>query len=37
MGAYRMQTAASAALLLVGLSFALFWIFDTLGKRHAAS
>jgi len=37
MGAYQMQTAASAALLLVGLSFALFWIFDTLGKRHAAS
>jgi thiamine transport system permease protein len=37
MGAYRMQTAASAALLLVCLSFALFWVFDTLGKRHAAT
>lgn len=37
MGAYRMDTAASAALLLVCLSFALFWAFDTWGRRHAAS
>lgn len=37
MGAYRMQTAASAALLLVTLSFALFWGFDQWGRRHAAT
>ncbi|RUS58873.1 thiamine/thiamine pyrophosphate ABC transporter permease ThiP [Pseudorhodobacter sp. E13] len=36
MGAYRMETAASAALLLVALSFALFWAFDQWGRRHAA-
>lgn len=35
MGAYRMEAAASAALLLVLLSFALFWIFDHWGRRHA--
>ncbi len=35
MGAYRMDDAAAAALLLVTLSFALFWAFDTMG-RHAA-
>ena len=35
MGAYRMEAAASAALLLVGLSFALFWAFDRIGSRHA--
>jgi thiamine transport system permease protein len=27
-GAYRMEAAASAALILVTLSFALFWAFD---------
>jgi thiamine transport system permease protein len=35
MGAYRMDDAAAAALLLVTLSFALFWAFDSTG-RHAA-
>ena len=28
MGAYRMQSAAAAALVLVALAFGLFWIFD---------
>ncbi|MFV0492126.1 MAG: thiamine/thiamine pyrophosphate ABC transporter permease ThiP [Pseudorhodobacter sp.] len=37
MGSYRLETAASAALLLVGLSFALFWLFEDLGRRHAQS
>ncbi len=37
MGSFRTQTAASAALLLVMLSFGLFWIFDTWGRRHAAA
>lgn len=36
MGAYRMDDAAAAAVLLVALSFALFWAFDTAG-RHAAA
>ncbi|WP_420023160.1 thiamine/thiamine pyrophosphate ABC transporter permease ThiP [Cereibacter azotoformans] len=36
MGAYRLEQAAGAALLLVLTSFALFWIFDR-GGRHAAS
>ena len=35
-GAYRMEAAASAALVLVTLSFALFWIFDA-GGRHAST
>ncbi len=35
MGAYRMEAAASAALVLVGLSFALFWAFDRIGSRYA--
>ena len=35
MGAYRMEAAAGAALLLVLLSFGLFALFDGLG-RHAA-
>ena len=35
MGAYRMDDAAAAALLLVTISLALFWAFDTAG-RHAA-
>lgn len=34
MGAYRMEQAAAAALLLVGLSFAVFVLFDLWG-RHA--
>ncbi len=34
-GAYRIEAAASAALLLVTLSFALFWIFDAGGRRAA--
>lgn len=34
-GAYRMEAAGAAALLLVALSFALFWAFDRLGARHA--
>ena len=35
MGAYRMDAAASAALLLVALSFAAFWFCDSWGRRHA--
>jgi thiamine transport system permease protein len=35
-GAYRMEAAASAALILIALSFALFWAFDA-GGRHAAA
>lgn len=34
-GAYRMEAAASAALILVTLSFALFWAFDAGGRRAA--
>jgi thiamine transport system permease protein len=37
MGAYRIEAAASAALLLVMLSFALFWAFDQWGRRYAAT
>ncbi|WP_112311462.1 thiamine/thiamine pyrophosphate ABC transporter permease ThiP [Pseudogemmobacter bohemicus] len=33
MGAYRTEAAAAAALVLIGLSFGLFWIFDA-GGRH---
>jgi len=33
MGSYRMDQAAAVALLLVALSFALFWIFDAGGRR----
>jgi thiamine transport system permease protein len=36
MGAYRMEAAAAAALVLVALSFGLFWCLDR-GGRHAAS
>ena len=36
MGAYRMDAAAAAALLLVTLSFTLFWLLDQIG-RHAAA
>ncbi|MDF1855402.1 thiamine/thiamine pyrophosphate ABC transporter permease ThiP [Pseudooceanicola sp.] len=35
MGAYQMQAAAGAALLLLILSFALFALFDLGGRRHA--
>jgi thiamine transport system permease protein len=35
MGSFRTDWAASAALVLVTLSFALFWIFDQWGRRHA--
>jgi thiamine transport system permease protein len=35
MGAYRMEAAAAAALVLVGSSFALFWAFDRIGNRYA--
>jgi thiamine transport system permease protein len=35
-GAYRMEAAASAALILVTASFALFWAFDAGGRRAAA-
>lgn len=37
MGAYRMEAAAGAALVLVAASFTLFWIFDRWGTRHAAA
>ncbi|MEM8537692.1 MAG: thiamine/thiamine pyrophosphate ABC transporter permease ThiP [Pseudomonadota bacterium] len=36
MGAYRMESAASAALLLVTLSLAVFWICDKWGRGRAA-
>lgn len=35
MGAYQMQTAAGAALLLLTLSFGAFWLLDKGGKAHA--
>lgn len=35
-GAYRTEAAAAAALVLVILSFALFWAFDAGGRRAAA-
>lgn len=35
MGAYRLEAAASVALLLVLISFALFWAFDHWGRRYA--
>ncbi|WP_417278690.1 thiamine/thiamine pyrophosphate ABC transporter permease ThiP [Celeribacter sp.] len=35
MGSYRMDQAMGAALLLLGLSLALFYIFDLWGRRHA--
>ena len=35
MGAYRMEDAAAAALVLVALSFGLFWAFDRIGNRYA--
>ena len=36
MGAYRLEAAAGAALMLVVISFALFWAFDSWGRRYAA-
>ena len=36
MSAYRLADAAGAALLLMGLSFGLFWIFDRGGRADAA-
>jgi thiamine transport system permease protein len=35
MGSYRMEQAAAASLLLLTLSFALFALFDGIGRRHA--
>ncbi len=35
MGAYQMKAAYAAALLLVTLSLALFWVFDRAGRTHA--
>ncbi|HHL22318.1 MAG TPA: thiamine/thiamine pyrophosphate ABC transporter permease ThiP [Aliiroseovarius sp.] len=35
MGAYRMQEAAAAGLLLLVLSLAVFWLFDRKGRGHA--
>jgi len=34
-GAYRMEQAAAASLLLVSASFTLFWLFDLGGRRAA--
>ena len=36
MGAYRMEAAQGVALLLLGLSLALFWLFDVWGRNRAA-
>ncbi|MGD9863950.1 MAG: thiamine/thiamine pyrophosphate ABC transporter permease ThiP [Pseudodonghicola sp.] len=35
MGAYRLEAASGAALLLLALSLAVFWLFDRGGRRHA--
>ncbi|SDE68065.1 thiamine/thiamine pyrophosphate ABC transporter permease ThiP [Limimaricola pyoseonensis] len=37
MGAYRMEQAAGAALVLLALSLALFWVFDRGGRVDAAA
>lgn len=37
MSAYRMADAAAAAVLLMGLSFGLFWLFDRGGRTDAAA
>ena len=36
-GAYRLQQAAAASLVLVVVSFALFWAFDRLGSHYAGA
>ncbi|MFN3845454.1 MAG: thiamine/thiamine pyrophosphate ABC transporter permease ThiP [Paracoccaceae bacterium] len=36
-GAYRMTAAAGASLVLIVISFALFWAFDAWGRRYAAA
>lgn len=35
MGSYQMQAAASVTLWLIVMAFALFWVFDTIGRHHA--
>ena len=35
MGSYRIEAAAGAALLLLALALAAFWICDRMGRRHA--
>ena len=35
MGAYRMEAAAGASLVLIATSFAAFWLLDWEGRRHA--
>ncbi|QBX35794.1 ABC transporter permease subunit [Paracoccus liaowanqingii] len=35
MGSYRMEDAAACAVLLMGISFALFWLFDRGGRLDA--
>ena len=35
MGAYRMELASGAAVLLLGLSFGIFWLFDKGGRAGA--
>lgn len=37
MGAYRIDQAMAAALVLVGASFGLFWSFDRWGRTYAAA
>lgn len=37
LSAYRMEAAAAVSLVLVALAFLMFWLFDRLGARHAAS
>jgi thiamine transport system permease protein len=37
MGAYRMDAAAGAAVLLLVLSLAIFWVFDRVGRADAAA
>ena len=35
MGAYRLDDAAAASLLLLVLSIGVFWVLDRGGRRHA--
>ena len=37
MGAYQMQAASGAGLLLLALSVGLFWILDRGGRWHVAA